>query len=263
MNILFAKGKSETNKVSNERLYVNNCGYYRDIKEKINTRRTDGRVDYHLIFVGNGKLHYADADHENGSVVLFLPGDKQEYSYLPEDKCLYYWVHFSGTDARAVVESFGLRRGIFRVEANRTQIETLFRMMIDSYTDNLEFKEQNAAALLYSILALTAEKKQHRSSFGRAVKLVENFEEPLSVEQLAQSFNMSEGHFIRAFKQATGYPPYAYRLRCQTEYARALLTNTTLSVSKIAKLSGFDDPLYFSRIFKKRVGYSPTKYRVL
>lgn len=263
MNILFAKGRTETNTVSHENFFINNCGYYRDIKEEISAKRINGRVDYHLIFVRNGNLRYSGNEYGTGSVILFLPGDKQEYTYLPEDKCLYYWVHFSGENAETIISSLHLTRGVFYTETKCTQIETLFRMMIDSYTDDLEFKEQNAAALLYSILALTAEKKQSSSPFRRAVKLVEDFAEPLSVNQLAKSFNMSEGHFIRTFKQATGYPPLEYRLRKQIDHARALLTGTSLSIGKIAQLSGFDDPLYFSRVFKKRTGYSPAAYRLL
>ena len=45
------------------------------------------------------------------------------------------------------------------------------------------------------------------------------------------------------------------------DYAKYLLTSTSLKVSAVASLSGFDDPLYFSRVFKKNTGYSPDKYR--
>lgn len=262
MNYLFAKGKAESNAVSYERLFVNNCGCFRDIKEEFDTRR-NGRIDYHLIFVRNGVLRYSDKNYGAGSIVLFMPGDRQEYSYLPESKCLYYWVHFSGEDAKNILDSFGLERGVFNADAKTAQIETLFRMMIDAYIDDLEFKERIAASLLYSIIALAAERNKHKTPFAKAIKIIEDFSEPLSVRQTADSFNMSEGHFIRTFRQATGYSPYAYRLKKQIEHARALLMCTSFSVGKIASLSGFEDPLYFSRVFKKNTGYSPSAYRNL
>lgn len=263
MNYVFAKGKAETNAVSAERLFVNNCGCFRDIREALDTRRTGGRKDYHLIFVRSGMLRYADQTLGAGSVILFMPGDRQEYTYLPQAQCLYYWAHFSGSEAQRTLDSFRLTRGVFNADARAAQIETLFRMMIDAYIDGLEGREHIAAALLYSAIALVAEKSRAQTPLAKAIQWVEDLSAPFSVGQLARTFHMSEGHFIRTFRQATGYAPHAYRVKKQIEHACALLTGTALTIGRVAQLSGFSDPLYFSRVFKKSTGYSPSAYRAL
>ena len=82
-----------------------------------------------------------------------------------------------------------------------------------------------------------------------------------TVTELSELYNMSEGHFIRQFKVYTGYTPLEYRAMKRMENAKSLLSGTDMSVSDISESLGFDDPLYFSRVFKKNTGISPREYR--
>jgi AraC-like DNA-binding protein len=86
-------------------------------------------------------------------------------------------------------------------------------------------------------------------------------EKELSNKALAESFGISEFHFIRIFKAKTGLSPVQYQISAKLKKAAGLLLDTQLNVSEIGYMCGFSDPLYFSTLFKKKMGQSPTLYR--
>lgn len=83
---------------------------------------------------------------------------------------------------------------------------------------------------------------------------------PVSLRDLARFAEMSEQHFSRRFYQAYGIRPMSYLTLRRLEQAYRLL-QTDMLVKDVAQAVGYDDPFYFSRIFKKHYGYSPQKAR--
>ena len=84
-----------------------------------------------------------------------------------------------------------------------------------------------------------------------------NFDLGLAIAQTGYS----SSYFRKLFKEVTGLSPIMYFNRMRIEYAKTLLRqDSTLSIKEIAASSGFPDPYYFSRVFKKITGYSPSDY---
>jgi AraC-like DNA-binding protein len=81
------------------------------------------------------------------------------------------------------------------------------------------------------------------------------------VDDLARQFGCSTGYFHRLFKEHTGLPPTAYLLRLRVQHGAHLLAQTAWPVTEIARQVGFDDPYYFSRVFHKLTGHSPSAHR--
>ncbi|MGN0335818.1 MAG: helix-turn-helix transcriptional regulator [Lachnospiraceae bacterium] len=81
----------------------------------------------------------------------------------------------------------------------------------------------------------------------------EHSHEPISIEDYAASRSMSTGWFIRSFKQLTGNTPMQYILSIRIMNAQSLLENTEYSVTEISEIVGYENPLYFSRLFNKGV----------
>jgi AraC-like DNA-binding protein len=90
----------------------------------------------------------------------------------------------------------------------------------------------------------------------------EHLNEPLRAATLASVANMSLPHYFVIFKRCTGSTPIDYFIRLRMERARELLATTSCSVKEIAGVLGYDDPLYFSRVFKGVNQTTPTQYRV-
>ena len=91
----------------------------------------------------------------------------------------------------------------------------------------------------------------------------EHVETPLKVSTLAALANLSTSHYTALFKQHTGYAPIDYLIRLRMHWACQLLDTTDLPVKKIAASVGYDDPFYFSRVFKMVNEASPTEYRLM
>ena len=91
--------------------------------------------------------------------------------------------------------------------------------------------------------------------------MAEHVTEEFSLPRLAEQAGMSEFHFNRLFKRATGVPPSQYQIKLRIDTARRLLRETKSSVITIANEVGYSNPSHFAQLFRKETGLSPTNYR--
>lgn len=99
--------------------------------------------------------------------------------------------------------------------------------------------------------------KLRRVTDWMAAHLADEF----SLARLAEQAGMSEFHFNRLFKRATGVPPSQYHIQLRLDAARRLLRETKKSVIAIANEVGYSNPSHFAQLFRKANGLSPTDYR--
>jgi AraC-like DNA-binding protein len=93
--------------------------------------------------------------------------------------------------------------------------------------------------------------------------MAENLDKPLQVATLAAHANLSPSHFFALFKQMTGCPPMDYFTKLRMRHACRLLDSTSARVKEVAAALGYDDPFYFSRVFKSVSAVAPVHYRSL
>ena len=97
---------------------------------------------------------------------------------------------------------------------------------------------------------------------GRVITYIsEHYAEKITTAALAEMCYISEAHFCRFFKNAVGKTVMKYINEYRVEKATVLLANTGGSVAEIAAEVGFEDPNYFSRVFRSVMGISPAEYR--
>ena len=89
----------------------------------------------------------------------------------------------------------------------------------------------------------------------------ENIENRISLQNIIDYTGYSQSHLSALFKKHTGMSPLAYFNRLKIERACQLLKDTDLKVNQICLKLGIDDQYYFSRLFSKTMGISPTAYR--
>lgn len=87
------------------------------------------------------------------------------------------------------------------------------------------------------------------------------YQQQLSIEELARQLGYHRAHLFHAFKVRTGLSPKQYLMKVRMDKAKQLLTGVALTVDQIASSVGFNDALYFSRQFRKITGMSPSEYR--
>ena len=89
----------------------------------------------------------------------------------------------------------------------------------------------------------------------------QHYSNPIIVESYAAEHNVNTGGFIKNFKAYTGTTPAQFIQSVRMMNARVMLETTDNNISEIADLVGYDDPLYFSRLFRKQFGCSPSQFR--
>lgn len=97
---------------------------------------------------------------------------------------------------------------------------------------------------------------------GLVLDLIESdLSEDLSLKVLANAAGLSEYHFLRMFKQSTGYTPHQYVINQRIERAKELLQKTDMSITEIAYLLGFSTPAHFTHHFHRKTGVTPSAMR--
>lgn len=85
--------------------------------------------------------------------------------------------------------------------------------------------------------------------------------EPTAVKELSESAHFCDAHFRRLFKEQVGYSPHQYFSMLRMNKAARLLLETALPVKDVAYACGYEDPKYFSRMFRQVEGMTPLEYR--
>lgn len=91
--------------------------------------------------------------------------------------------------------------------------------------------------------------------------LAENYQKKIQISDIADFIGISRNYLSICFKNEMGITPHAYLTQLRIEKTKNLLKNTNLSIQTISSLVGYDDPLAFSKIFKKQTGVSPKTFR--
>ncbi len=109
---------------------------------------------------------------------------------------------------------------------------------------------------------LPSKKTEDKDIASQAVEYIDNnFVEQFSLKFLSKKFGCSPNHFIKIYKEKTGYTPIKYILMKKIDLAKALIKTTDLSINSVMEKVGFDDASYFSKTFKKIVGVSPKAFK--
>ena len=93
--------------------------------------------------------------------------------------------------------------------------------------------------------------------------MMEHLNQSLPVAKLAAVASMSPSHYTALFKRRTGCAPIDYFIRLRMRHARDLLMSTSLNVKEVAAALGYEDPFYFSRVFKSVNQVAPKDYRMM
>lgn len=101
-----------------------------------------------------------------------------------------------------------------------------------------------------------------RSYVEDSLQYIENnYDHSFSIQEIADSLGLERTYLYRLFKKATGFSPQEYLLDYRIRKACELLQNTDLPIAQISRSVGYEDSLYFSRLFKQYMKSSPSSYR--
>lgn len=257
-------------------VYITYIGYFPKASFHYRERRK-GCEDNILIYCLQGKGYFIldNKKYEVGSnQYILVPATDKYMRYWSDndDPWTIYWVHFTGNDIDSFNKSLNitLTRGGVHIPFNEKALEVwhnIYHSLEMGYSaENL----CNATFCLYHLLATFLFPDRHikagQNTEGDIItktilNMRNNLGKRLTVEDMAAEHNLSASHFSNLFRKSTGMPPIDYFIHLKMQKACQLLYANDAKIKVVAIDLGYDDPYYFSRLFKKYIGTSPEQYR--
>jgi len=209
-----------------------------------------------------------------GELLVIPPGASHAYGADEKKPWSIFWVHATGASMKLLLAELNVsseRPTLFL--GQDPQVIALFEEVIGvlehGYAPYQLLYASRTLTHLMGLMILHRQQKAQSDSEPRhkitqsIAHMKRHLSQALRVSHLAAMVNLSSSHFSALFKRQTGYSPIDYFIRLRIHQACQLLDNTDMSVKEVAAAMGYDDPFYFSRIFKALNEISPTAYRMM
>lgn len=227
----------------------------------------------HYVLSGQGTFYVDGKAYKisKNQGFLICPNVITYYEADKDDPWIYTWVGFLGIKAENYLKLANLDRynPIFKYE-NGGFIEKCFEDM--RIAAKLKYGgDLRLQGILSIFLSELIERAEHSNMFGSSYKdsyikkimifIETNYSRDISIADIAEHVGLNKNYFSSFFKQHFNITPQEYLIKYRINKACELMKNEALSISDISRSVGYNDPLCFSKVFKKINGYSPKLYR--
>lgn len=258
--------------VKDEFLVVN-CSGVCVFTEPFTTNAKNGRRDYYLMYLYEGELEMdiggSRQSVQAGNIVIFPPGCAYRYTKRGHDELVYYWMHFTGFAAQGLLDRCGLDTQTVLYAGVSGDAADGFRAMFRNFIHRDGCFEVASAAQLAAVCVLLRRKIDGGSPMrAHATERIQrsldfmhrHYGGAVTVSELADIEHLSVSRYSAIFRQCMGESPRDFLIDLRLKMAVELMQGTDLNMKQIARNVGYDDQLYFSRLFKSRKGVSPRQY---
>lgn len=218
---------------------------------------------------GSALLDRQEWKMEPGDLLFLPPRQPHVYSSDPHSPWTIFWMHFRGHRTSDYLEMLGVSPAKPLVSVGDVEI------MTDAFEDTFRhatrgFSGPAMAALATSFARLLGLANAHQFGAGKKTKITEDrllrilammradLAKPWTLVELAQTAGISVPHFTELCSRQTGMPPLALLIRLRLQHSMNLLQQGNHSVAEAARAVGYEDQFYFSRLFHKHMGMTPS-----
>jgi AraC-like DNA-binding protein len=260
-----------------EDLHITDIGYYPQAEDH-EVRRPQGINQNVLLYCVDGKGWFSVGNQTcvlNSNEFVILPANiSHAYGSSETNPWTIYWIHFKGKKADFFAK--GQPKVIEISAADDSRMEERFLMFEEIYSSmSLGYSMDN---LRYAItcfwhfmgsLVFPDKWREVKQVGGAGVDVAEkaihfmheNIHRKLTLQEIADYLQYSPSHFSAIFRKKIGYPPLDYFTRLKVQKACEYIYLRDMKINQICPLLGFNDPLYFSRVFTKIMGMSPMHFK--
>ncbi len=223
--------------------------------------------DFELILQVEGSSEYFDEIGNNMTILtnellLIPPGIQHTFKSNVNSKAVISCIHFYPNNKIRNLEII-----VYNVR-NDYEVRTIFRKMAGEFERREDFSVEIQKILIREVfyrIKRSLNKKNYESDLPAKLLVAEkfikrNYQNQIDRKRIANTIGVTPEHLNFLFKKYLNKSPLEYLTMLRIEEARKLLRESSLNISEISLRIGYEDPLYFSRIFKKHVGVSPRKY---
>ncbi|MGN6540831.1 MAG: AraC family transcriptional regulator, partial [Ginsengibacter sp.] len=256
--------------------YVTDIGYYPKAKHHYRERMQG--IDQHILIYcieGKGMAQINDEEYDlaPGDFIVIPANTMHQYGADAANPWTIYWVHFKGDFTNKIIETFLQKnisfKGMIHYQDGRIRLfEEMYSNLEMGYSaDNLCYVNMCLQYFLSSFIFHDhyhiADKKQSNDAINCSIAFMqENIDKMLTLKLLAESVHLSASHFSFLFRKKTGFSPIEHFNHLKVQKACQYLLFTDLRIKEISDKLGMEDPYYFSRMFTKIMGMSPSAYRI-
>lgn len=256
-------------------LCVPSCGVFLGARGHTQRQRVVDEAVFIYCIQGHGFFKLSDRKERvvgPGDLLCLPPSVRHSYGADDRDPWSICWMHLSGERLAEVASLLGLPEAgpVLQIGLHTAlshAFAELARQFKPPFDDARRLLLQGEAR---RILGLAAAFRSHaaddpgNTAIRRAIDLMdESLHLPFDLSRFAKAAGYSESHFSRAFRLTMGRSPVQYFQDEKMRYACFFLAESNATISEVAWQLGYQDPLYFSRAFKKHHGLSPERWRNL
>lgn len=254
---------------NNYPLWINNCGRTAPFKNFHFTRRFSNIAAVEYVISGKGVIEVNGKSHiVHAGDTYILPNELSYTCYSDfSDPLKKIYIVFEGVLAYQLIDIYKLKnKMIFRDTNTQRYIESIHEIC----TSDLSADEiHRQCTLQFTDLIIFLHQSHIKATLQNEFSTMEylmlyiknHLFDDLTVDDLAKLSNFNKDYLIRIFKKKFNQTPYQYIICEKIKLACALLSSTHKSISQIASELNWHDAHNFTRIFKNKVGISPSEYR--
>ncbi|GLR17853.1 AraC family transcriptional regulator [Portibacter lacus] len=254
--------------------YITDIGRYPKAIHHLKERRK-GCNQYIFIYCTSGrgwvKIKGERITISPNEFIIIEKNTPHQYGASEKDPWTILWMHYTGHLSDALFERYNeMNQTVHEVPFLNERIK-VFDQIFEVLAENYRAKDLEYACLLSlnfmsSFIFNKVDKHSHNFKKNNLVQdiinfLNQNMDKTLKSDDLAHKFHYSVSHILSTFKKNTGYPLFQFFNMKKIQKACEYLNYTDLSIKEISFKLGYQDPLYFSRVFKGQMGVSPRQYR--
>lgn len=256
-------------------LFVSDIGYFPRARHHYR-ERSSGCESHIFIYCGEGEGWIETAGKSTPlrarQLAVIPAGLPHRYGASSDSPWSIYWFHLQGELVLDYIRLYDLDLGHLALPAGAMgELVDVFGQCYGLLTDKpyslpVQALVSSTMGQLLGSIGMKAggtsiDRKRERDLDNVVRYMNERLADAVSLSELAAHAGLSKAHLIFLFNEETGMPPIEYFLRLKMQKAGQLLSLTGMTVKEIAANVGVSDPYYFSRLFKKTMGMSPTEYR--
>lgn len=256
-------------------LYVSDIGYFPEARYHYR-ERPEGCDAHIVIYCAEGtgwvELEGKMSPISARQLAVIPAGATHRYGASAEMPWSIYWFHLKGEQVASHLRLYGLGGASVSLSIGlQSQLldsfDRCYGLLAEKpYSLPAQAHVSQTIGQLLGAVGLasagSSRLRKREEDLERAIRYMNaHLGSSLTLGELATYTGLSKQHLIYLFKQETSFPPVDYYLRLKMQKAGQQLSLTGLSIKEIAAQVGFGDPYYFSRMFKKLMGVSPSEYR--
>lgn len=201
-----------------------------------------------------------------GDVYLLPYGSRHHYFASKEQPFTKIWMNVNGELCRQLIQLYGLTGAYYFENVDLYPLFDRFLKLCEKREYETTELYNKCSLIFLEMLQTLSKRYEKKAAVNKYAAYAKNFcdrniYEKISSEEIAHHVGISVSQLNRLFRQEFGSTVYSYILNNRIHIARSLLSGTSMSVTEIAFLLNFADEHYFSNIFKKKTGVTPTQWR--